>query len=316
MWKIWQLIMTLLSDSRGEDTPSGAPAGTAPVLNPPAPAGTGDAQGDIDDQGDGGPAGDGSAAPIFGEFGSDPNEAAPKLFETFTKVKGEFDSLRTKSGLTEKNLASLRQAMQAHGIQAVQGEDGQIRLEVVKQPGQERKTRFTDQHKSLFDEKVLEGIRNLVQDIFDEQYEGREKTTQEKQQQMQKFISEKQDVEGLMLGYFPQLKSDDPNFNQAFYDRATAIWHEQYSGHPLKQLSAALRAAQELKIIPQMIAQAKVEGIKKGKEDKRILAPVSGGGAGAGGTGLRKLSREEYLALPQDEKVKYDQWRLDHPDAK
>jgi len=303
-------LWKLLQNQRGED-PAVAGLGGAPVDGgegqPPASEG-------IEGEGEAGQAGEAPASPRFGEFGDDPNEAATKLFETFTKTKGEYDNFKNKAGLTERNLASLRQTLQRSGLRYNE-ETGE--LEVVKQQGQERKTRFTDEHKQLFDGKVLEAMRMLVQDVFDESYEGRERTTQEKRQQAQMFMKEKVEVEDLMMGYFPQLDKKNPNFNEAFFNRATEIWQEQYGGNLLKQLSAALRAAQELKIIPQMIEKAKAEGIEKGKENKRILSPVKGSGAGAGSGGaMRVLSKDEYLALSQEKKIEYDQWRVEHPDKK
>jgi hypothetical protein len=207
----------------------------------------------------------------------------------------------------------LRKALESHGIKAVEDETGQIRLEAAQKA--ERKSRFTDEHKSLFDPKVLESMKLLVQDLFDEQYEGRERMTQEQKQKMQQFISEKSEVEELMMSYFPQLdgqfkdgKPTNENFNKAFYDRATEIWTEQYGKNPLKQLSAALRAAKELNIIPQMIQAAKKEGVEIGKAGKKILAPVSGTGVASSGGGFRKLSQAEYLALSPDKRVEYDKW--------
>jgi hypothetical protein len=303
MW-IWKLLL----DQRGIEGDAGAGDASADAN---ADAGQGDAGAGAVDKGTGdeGQAGDGSATPPkFGEFGNDPNEAAAKLFETYGKTKSDFDNFKTKAGLTERNLGALRKTLEASGIRAVEGEDGQIRLEVAKPA--ERKIRFTDEHKNLFDGKVLDAVRLLIQDIFDEQYEGRERTTQEKRQQMQRFMSEKAEVEELMMGYFPQLDAKNPNFNKAFFDRATAIWQEQYKGNMLKQLSAALRAAQELKIIPQMIEAAKKEGVKIGKDGKKILGPVGGGGDGGGG-GMRKLSKDEYFKLPKEKQVEYDKWSLE-----
>jgi len=311
MWWIWKLLL----DQRGleGEAPAGdASAGDAGLGD----GGEGDAGAGAEDIGAGGEgqAGDGSQLPPrFGEFGDDPNEAAVKLFETYGKTKSEFDNFKTKAGLTERNLGSLRKTLEASGIRAVEDETGQIRLEVAQK--QERKPRFTEEHGKMFDANVLEGMRLLVQDMFDEQYEGRERTTQEQRAKMQQFVSEKQEVEELMTSYFPQLepkfdvneKPTNPEFNQAFYDRATKIWMTDYNRNPLKQLSAALRAAKELNIIPQMMAKAKQEGVQIGKDGKKILAPVGGSNAPAGGGGFRKLSKEEYLALPTDKKLIYDQ---------
>ncbi len=315
MLKLWKMLWALFMDQRGEDPAAGGdPNAGDPNAGDPN-AGDPNADPNIDPA-TGKPriGGDPLVTPKFGEFGDDPSEAAVKLFEAFTKQKGEFESFKTKSGLTERNLGTLRQTLEASGIRAVQDENGQIRLEVAKPAG--KKVRFTDQHKALWDEKVLESVRLLIQDVFEEQYEGRERTTQEKRQQMQQFMTEKAEVEELMLGYFPQLDPKDPNFNQAFFDRATAIWQEQYKGNLLKQLSAALRAAQELKIIPQMIAAAKKEGVKIGKDGKKVLGPVGSASGPAGDGAMRVLSQTEYLALPQDKREAYDKWRLDHPDAK
>ena len=317
MWWIWKL----LCDQRGIEGDAGAGNASADA-NADAGLGNADAGAVDNGEGDAGQAGDGSqVTPKFGEFGDDPNEAATKLFEAFTKQKGDFDNFKTKSGLTERNLGTLRKTLEASGIKAVEDENGQIRLEVANKA--EKKTRFTDEHAKMFDVKVLEGMRLLVQDMFDEQYEGRERTTQEQRQKMQQFMSEKQEVEELMTSYFPQLESKsvdgkptNPQFSQAFYDRATEIWETDYRKNPLKQLSAALRAAKELNIIPQMIQAAKKEGIKIGKDGKKILGPVGGSGAGAGAGSMRELSKDEYLKLSPEDRIKYDQWGIEQRSKK
>jgi hypothetical protein len=308
---MWKWILRLWQDNRGDDNPAGA--GDAPAADK---SGQGDSAGAGDGSGDGsggGQAGQAPASkPLFGEFGDDPIAAAPKMFETLSRLTGDFDNFKSKAGNTEKNLATLRKTLETSGIRI--NETGQ--LELIKPQGQEKKVRFTPDHQKLFDQSVLEAIRNLFQDMFEDSYGERERMSQEKQQQVKRFMSEAQEVEELMLDYFPQLKEGD-SFNQAFYDRATQIWEEQYGKNRLKQLSAALRAAKELNIIPQQIAAAKKEGFIKGKENKRILAPVGGSGGPAGGGGGGKvLSREEYLALTPDKKTEYDKWRLEHPDAK
>lgn len=306
MWKwMWQLIV----DQRGQEAGQGEPPADAGQGEPPVV--------DKGGEGEAGQGGEPPATPKFGEFGDDPNEAAVKLFEAFNKTKGDFDNFKTKSGLTERHLGTLRKTLEASGIRAVEDENGQIRLEVAKPA--ERKFRFTNEHKAMFDPPILEAMRLLVQDVFDESYEGRERTTQEQRQRMQHFMSEKAEVEELMTSYFPQLepqfdvnkKPQNPQFNQAFYDRATEIWETDYNNNPLKQLSAALRAAKELNIIPQMIAEAKKEGVKIGKDGKKILGPVVGGGAGAGGGAMRHLSKAEYEALSPEKKEEYNQWDIE-----
>lgn len=300
---LWKLLI----DQRGEDGADEAPADAGTASDAGVDAGT-DAPGQAGEA----PVGDQAPQPKFGEFGDDPEQAATKLMELYQKTQGEFNNFKTKSGMTERNLGSLRKALESSGIRAVESEDGQLRLEAIQKA--ERKTRFSDEHKSMFEPKVLEGIRNLVQDIFDEQYEGRERTTTEQKQKMQQFLSEKNEVESLMDSHFPMLnpkyqngKPTNENFNQAFYDKATEIWINDYNKNPLKQLSAALRAAKELNIVPQMVQAAKKEGVQIGKAGKKILAPVSGSGTGTGSKiGSRKLSQAEYLALPSDQRVEYD----------
>ncbi len=312
---IWKLLM----DQRGEDASAeGADSTNGGTVNPLAGNAIDPAAGD-----EGGQSGDGTPpAPKFGEFGDDPNEAAVKLFETFNKTKTDFDNFKTKAGLTEKNLGSLRKTLEASGIQAIE-ENGQIRLEVINKQQPEKKVRFTDEHKGMFDGKVLEAMRLLVQDVFDESYEGRERMSKEQRTKMQQFVAEKTEVEELMINYFPQLepkfdstgKATNPQFNQAFYDKATEVWKEQYNSNPLKQLSAAMRAAKELNLIPNMIQQAKKEGVEIGKSGKKILAPVGGSGSPAS-SGNRELSKAEYLALSPEKRLEYEKWETEQRNKK
>ena len=152
---------------------------------------------------------------------------------------------------------------------------------------------------------------DVISANVDDYMEEKERTGQERSRKMQALMSEKAEIEELMTSYFPQLdpqykagKPTNSQFNQAFYDRATEIWKEQYKSHPLQQLRAALRAAQELNIIPQAISKAKKEGFEAGKKDKKILGPVKSGAQKTGKTG--PLSREEYLALSPEKKEEHD----------
>jgi len=307
-----KFLRKLWLDQRGEEGDAGAAA--------PAGAGTGNANAIVLDNGSGdaGQAGDGSAAaaevtPRFGEFGDNPEEAATKLLEVYQRTQSEYGNFKTKAGLTERNLGSIRKALEGSGIRAVETEDGQIRLEALQK--ETRKSRFTDEHKGLFEPKVLESMRLLVQDIFDEQYDGREKMTKEEHSKMQQFIAEKTQVENDLEEDYPMInpkfkdgKPTNPNFNKALYDRATEIWETEYNKNPLKQYSATRKAARELSVFPGMIQAAKKEGVEIGKANKRILAPVGGAGAPAGGSGgFRKLSQAEYFALPSEKRAEYDQ---------
>ena len=307
---LWKLLL----DQRGEEPGIGEPAGGEPGTGVPP----------VIIEGAGEPAGQGGeppATPKFGEFGDDPNEAAGKLFDAFTKTKSDFDNFKTKAGLTERNLGSLRKTLEGSGIRVVEDDSNPngYRLEpIAKEP---KKTRFTDEHlnKLAFhfqnDSNSAKGFLDLLRPAFedwaDEMLEGRERITKENQTKMQQFVAEKNEVESLMMDYFPQLeakmqngKSTNPEFNQAFYDRATEIWETDYRKNPLKQLSAAMRAAKELNIIPGMVKKAEIAGYEQGKGEKKILGPVipKASGKGVGG----KWTKEQYLAASEDDRIAYD----------
>ncbi len=306
---MFKLLWKLFLDQRGVEGDGSAGDGSAGDGSADGQADAGLGVVDKGTEGDDGQAGDGTVEPKFGEFGDDPNEAASKLFEAYTKQKGDFDNFKTKTGLTERNLGSLRKTLEASGIRAVEGEDGQIHLEVVNKEA--KKSRFTEDHGKMFEPKVVEAIRLLVQDEFDTGFEGRDRMTKEQQGKMQQFVAEKNQVESEMMEDFPMLdgkfkdgKPTNPDFNKALYDRATEIWENEYNKHPLKQYSAARRAARELNIIPGMVKKAEIEGYEKGKGEKKILGPVKAKivGQGVGG----KLTKEEYFALNEDSRVAYD----------
>ncbi len=302
--KMFKFLKMLWQNQRGEEIAGDAPGDTG-VADPAVDTG-------LDESGQAGEAPVIPATPKFGEFGDDPAEAAGKLFEAYQKTQGEFTNFKTKSGLTERNLGSLRKALESSGIRAIDSDDGQIRLEAIQKA--ERKSRFNEEHGKLFEPKILESMRLLVQDIFDEQYEGRERTTSEQRQKMQQFVAEKSQIEQDMMEDYPMLdgkfkdgKPTNPNFNKALYDRATEIWETEFQKNPLKQYSAARKAAKELNIIPGMIQAAKKEGVAIGMAGKKILSPVGGAGAPAGSGSFKKLSQAEYLALSSDDRLKYDQ---------
>lgn len=324
MFQIWKMLYQVLLDERGEDAPAAGGAGQG---QPPADAGLGQPPaagvGQEGNTGDGQGAGTPPVLPAFGEFGDTPKtleEATAllqKVYDTHTKIVPEYNQWKQKLPATERNLAQLRQTLKASGIQAVQGEDGQIRLEVVNQTKQERKQRFQDTHKSLFDEKVLEAIRFLVQDEFDNGFDTRQKEYSETTKRTQVLDRMRSQAVSLMFAYFPQLdgKWDDsenptnPNFDAKLHQRATEIWKEKYGNNPQGELMAALEAAKELNIPAQAIVQAEKKGFQAGQAQKKILGPV-GQGSGARPGGQGQLSKEEYLKLPPEQRITHDKRQL------
>jgi len=340
--KFWKWLLMMLTDQRGDDQPGAGDNGGA---SGDAGQGAGDAgAGDGSDSGgDDGQAGadDGAApaaAPKYGDFGDTPKtieEAQAlidKIYEEHSKIAPEYKNLTTKAGLTEKNLANTRKALQAVGLRAVQDTDGNIQLEALEAKKTERQKRFTDTHKQQFSsffktpkdaEDFLGMMSLLVQDNIDDQYEIRNQESTKHQKAIQAFSSAKKEANSLMMGYFPMLeagfgedgKPTSATFNEALYDRATEIWENEVApdGIPYKrkaegELLSALKAAWELKIPMQQMVAAKKAGIEAGKAGKRIIGPVDGKGEGKGAGG--KLGQEEYLKLSPEKKEEYDKQQL------
>lgn len=337
---IWEIILC----QRGEgDTGQGAGneggQGEGPEGGQATPPGQEGQQGI--DGGEGGQGIQPPATPKFGEFGDTPKtpeEAlalAEKIYEAHSKIKPEFDTLKGKAAkvtATERNLAMTRKALENMGIKAVQDENGGVSFELLNPPAkQERKLHFNDeaigklayhfQGDKNAAKQFVDLIRLAVQDEAESLLETREKASSQRSQQMQAIVAEKDSIEKRMLKMFPMLEGKwdnnsnptNPNFNQAFFDLATKIWEEQYDKHPLKQLYAALDAADELGIGAQAIQQAKKEGFQAGQTNKKVIGPASGGKKG-GASGWHVLPKSEYLALSPEKREEYDKWRLENPD--
>ena len=327
MW-LWKLLLAILSDQRGEglgQDGEGSNEGSQGAEGDEGAIAKGD-EGDgtqgAGDEGGGEGGGEGEAQPPkYGEFGETPT--VDQLYEAIQKLQGVHGNLTKKTSLTESNLSNLRKSLATVGLKEVKDEQGNIRLELDKQSAAKRERRFNEDAMKRFSQffnvkenpegpkSFMDTLKLFIQDLLDDYSEEKERTGQERSRKMQALMSEKAEIEELMTSYFPQLdpqykagKPTNSQFNQAFYDRATEIWKEQYKSHPLQQLRAALRAAQELNIIPQAISKAKKEGFEAGKKDKKILGPVKSGAQKTGKTG--PLSREEYLALSPEKKEEHD----------
>jgi len=319
MWFL-KWIYQILLDEQG-DSPAAGGAGQG---EPPAGSGQGEPPGAGEGEGGGGQGGEPPATPAFGDFGDTPKtlEEATALLENIygehTKLKPEFETLKGKTTATERNLALTRKALEGAGIRVVPDEEGNVRLEVVNQPAQEKKMRFSDAHKQLFDEKVLEALRYLIQDEFDGGFDTREKTRMEGARKLQMFNNFYDQAADLMFSHFPQLNgnwdakgnSTNQTFDKAFHDKVMERAREKYCDprgrltNPQGELLAALEIAKELGITAQIVNQAKAEGFQQGQAGKKILGPVVSGKKGAVKTG--KLSFDEYQKLSPEEKVEYD----------
>lgn len=311
--------MALLFDQRGEGEGEGQGEG----------AGEGEGQGGAPAEGgEGGTPGAGGEGtpepdPIvteFGEIPQDPKQFAEYLknnvYSKYSKTKTDFDNLRNKSGLTEKNLALTRKALEGSGIRAVQDETGQIRLEVINTKPTERQRKFQDTHKSLFDKPVLEALEYFFEDKFEDLFETKTKTYREQMQQRRIQSQLFDEATDLMFSHFPQLdgkwgkdgKATNADFDQAFHDKVFEVWESEYNNDPRGQLLAALKVARELNIIPQAVKKAESAGFKKGQEAKKVLGPVGGTKAGTPKAG--QLSEKEYFDLSPEARKEYDAKQL------
>ena len=304
-YKTMSWIIGLLLDQRGENDPAagadgGASAGDGvgdPGAGADAGAGAGEDSGA--DQGadaGAGEAGAGAAAPKFGEFGDDP----VKLFQGY-------QGLKNKTTATERNLATLRKNLESAGLKI--GEDGTI--QIGDKDSTPKTKRFTADHAKLFDAPVLQAMQGLIEDYIEDHFGKYEQKNTMKQQ----YMTMKETSNTKMTGMFPQLLKEvdgevNPNYNQAFYDRATEIWSTTpgYKSHPSGELYSTMEAAIEMGISPIAIAKAKAAGYKAGVGTKKVLGPAGGVGAGAHGAGgFKRLSVEEFRKLPPDKKEEYQQ---------
>ena len=298
MW-LWKLMLDQFGqDNEPEETPETPEA--PPEEKPEEPEETPEDKPDAEPEEEKPPQGK------YGEFGDDPNA----LFEHYKRLKGDHDALSGKTTATEQNLAALRKTLRSAGIRYDE-KSGQLSLiEKAKAEG-ERKTRFTDDHKKLFDTKVLEAINFLLQDTLDGRFSEYESSINQKRQ----AVVEKGEANSRMAELFPNLLANgrdgkpNPSFDTKFYDLATEIWEDKYKDHPKGELFASLEAAAELGISPTSIEKAKKAGYEKGKADKKVLGPVKDKAAGrkklAG-----EMSFEEYSKLSPEDREKYDKQQV------
>lgn len=313
---MWKWLFSFLLDQRGEDDGG----------QDDSPADKGGQDNITDKKPDEGGAGLGEdkdtppATPKYGDFGDTPT--VDQIFEAFNKQKGDIDALsgdhevlKGKTTATEQNLANLRKSLDGAGIKVYTDETGNVKFSVKEDTSSGRKKRFTAEHQTifngLFDKEGGSALNALIDDKVEEGITKGIKTYHTSLTQKQQFNSTRDNAVDEMFTIYPSLlmKADgkpNPEFNKKFYDRTTEIWKARYPKNPEGELFAAQRAAIELGISPGAVEGARKDGYKKGKADKKIIGAVGGGSAGKGGSGFRKLSKEERAKLSHEERDKYD----------
>ena len=330
---MFKILLSFLLDRRGDTPGQGAPPGNAGQGNAPAggpggSAGAGDggagAPGGDGGAGGGAGAGDGAGAPAAPEAPKYGKYATPEALWT------AHQALVGKTTQTEKQFSGLRKSLEAMGFTAEPDpQTGEFRFVEKKQPNAPAKTkRFTDAHKAMFDEPVLQAIDARAQDLLEEMIEGKFSEYENRGRERQTTMQQKIEAGNKLVKLFPGLQipegaknvegawvfkdgKPDPNFNAEFYERATEIWKENkaYYQHPQGELYAAMEAAIELGVAPTAIGAAKAAGFKAGTENKKILGPADGGGQKRD-IKPGSLTKEQYLELSPEEREKYDKTAL------
>lgn len=237
-----------------------------------------------------------------------------QLQQQVNEYKTKHETLSGQSRATERNLSSMRKALETSGLRMVTDADGNVQvLPAARQQG----SRFTDEHKNKFfsyfpDAKSGEEFLNLLNLLQDEKLDtGFKKFRGDMSSEQQFYSSRGQSIER-MNEVYPQLNPKSSDFNKAFYDKADSILTERYwdekTNRPLvpnADLIAAHEAAIEMGISPAIVAKAKAEGFDKGKESKKIVGTPQGSQSQGGGGGFRKLPFAEFSKLTPDQKEEY-----------
>lgn len=324
--KVKWWIKVLLLDERGEDDPNP----DANINIDPNAGGDPSADPNLGAEGnDPNAGGTPDPDPIIVEFGEIPQD--PKQFQEYlrtnvyskySKVNKDFGELKNRSTLADKNLFTLRKTLEGSGIRAVQGEDGQLHLEVINQKPAERTRKFGDTHlqklashfqnDSKAAQEFLDLILTAAEDRNEDWWGNKQETYREQAQQRRVNNQLFEESIDLMFSNFPQLngqwgkddKPSNPDFNKVFHDKVLDLWKSEYKNDPRGQLLAALRVAKEMNVLPQAIKKAEVNGYEKGKADKKILGPA--GSSKIGSPSGKKLSESEYFSLSPNDREKYD----------
>lgn len=261
-------------------------------------------------KGEGDHANDSADTPKYGQFGDNPT--VNDVYDALNELNSSHDDLKGKTTRTEKNLAALRKAVESTGHKILMDSDGNVQLVQKDEPTKSaKKLRFTEKHADLWDQETLESVKFLIQDEIDTGIEEYKTSVDKKSAEKEKFIAVRRSSNQQMIDIYPQLNSSKNNkeFDEGFYERATEIWKEKYVNLPNGELIAAHEAALEIGVSATKIEKAKKEGYQRGQEGKKILGPV-GTRSKEGGSGFKKLTKDEFLKLSSVEQDKYSRQQV------
>lgn len=322
----------------GEPDDDGKPG--QPKVNPltgqpskdKTPGGPGDGAGSEPGQGE--PTPPVAPEPKFGQYGDDPMA----LYKAH-------QSLIEKTTATETNLSSIRKNLEKYGITV--DRDGNLSIkEDAENRNKKRDPLFTDEHRKTLSqffamdenasdddrkstlEKFVGTISALIDDRVNDFFHNYQTTYKQRQAEYQQYVTKHDAAVDTMYTLYPQLnkehkiKDDKGNelnaFDETFYNAVTKYIEEnpEIRKNPEYQLLAAHTVAIQNAVSPVTITQAKKEGFTQANNKKTIVAPKKNQGVtppASGGKkgGFVKKSKEEILAMSEDERDAYNLAALD-----
>jgi hypothetical protein len=323
------VIPVILADERGETQDEGNAGGKGGGDNDGATGNTGD-----EDKGKlGNENADSQDGKKDGDNGNSGNQGAVEEWAGYASkddlIKAH-ESMKGQTGATEKNLRTLRQALKKHGI-AFDPESGELAIiPGVGDTKPKRQSKFTDEVRNKFnpffaiegaDEKTIttqrdEFLNNLaimVQDKIDEFFESYQDTASKKLREHREWSEQYDAAVKEMFTSYPALVEGSEGFNEKFYNAVIEYLdaNPNLRKQPDGELIAADRIARKMQISPLAIGAARKEGFQKGVGSKKIVGNAGKGGTGNAAGAFKRLSKDEYLALSDEERDTYNKKLLD-----
>lgn len=324
------IIPVVFADERGETSASGDSDG----------AGSGGDQGNTDGNATGSEGADGDKAKLgdgackggdkggAAGAGDDNNQGAVEEWAGYASkddlIKAH-ESMKGQTGATEKNLRTLRQALKKHGI-AFDPESGELAvLPGVGDEKPKRQSKFTDDVRNKFNpifayegadeativktrDEFLNNVSVLIQDKIDEFMDSYTKTASQKLKEHREWSKQYDEATKEMFSSYPTLVEGSEGYNEKFYNAVIEYLdaNPNLRKQPDGELIAADRIARKMQISPVSIGAARKEGFQKGANSKKIVGNADKGGAGNPTGAFKRLSKDEYLALSEQERDAYN----------